>query len=366
MQHIKLQCRGAGSPQRRRAAVIPCFLLLLLLLVLTAATETVAAASEGHPVRPLHGPGYEHLDCSACLGVSRALYDKLNATLSANPSTYLASHRLNRANKLRRLPYRNSELLVTEVMDNLCTSYQNDERTLRMHPKSKVRLYHQQVWKDAGLGVRHALREDEVYPPGATELWWGDPVELRRYAIATVYSPTDQEALHGLERLSAIPTMCATLVEAFEEEMDELVKVARTLSEVEYGLCGLPLPNATADAEEVRATIRPIANTCARTSLLRTAAQQDQLRWSQYKRRETRRKEKLAEKLKVAADAAEAEAAAGDAAAAGEEPAEGSAAVDANAAASAEASRDDVMPVEAVEETEEATAPLVDSDEGDL
>jgi hypothetical protein len=266
-----------------------------------AAAAAAAAVAGGSSLRPLHGPGYEHLDCSACLTVGRALFGRLNATLQENPSTYLASHRLNRANQLKRRAYRNSELLVTEVMDNFCRSYQNDERTLRLHPKSKVRLYHQQVWKDATLAVRPSLREDEVYPAGAHEPKWDDYVELRRYEIAKVYSPKDQEALHGMEMLAATPTMCATLVEEFEDEIEELVKVAHSLSDIEYGLCGLPLADGedTAAAAEVRAAIQPITNICSQTEVLRAAAHQDQLRWSQYMRREERRKAKLAEKQRA-------------------------------------------------------------------
>lgn len=257
-------------------------------------------------MRPLHGPGYEHLDCSACLTVSRALFERLNGTLSENPSTYLASHRLNRANQLKRLPYRNSELLVTEVMDNFCRSYQNDERTLRLHPKSKVRLYHQQAWRDAKLAVRPSLREEETFPDGAHDPEWDDYVPLRRYQIAKVYSPKDQEALQGLAMLGATPAMCATLVEEFEDEIEDLVKLAHNVSDIEYGLCGMPLPEDGEDAEaaaaaraEVMAAIRPITNICARTAVLREAARQDQLRWAQYARREARRLAKLADKEKL-------------------------------------------------------------------
>ena len=278
--------------------LLPFLALMLLLLLCAAPAQAAEEAPEGRPVRPLHGPGYEHLDCSACLTVSRALFGRLNATLNENPSTYLASHRLNRANQLRRRPYRNSELLVTEVMDNFCRSYENDERTLRLHPKSKVRLYHQQVWKDVTLGVRPSLREDEVYPAGAHDPQWDNYVELRRYEIAKVYSPKDEEALKGMSMLKATPAMCATLVEEFEDEIEELVKLAHNLSDIEYGLCGLPLPG-TADAAEVRATILPITNVCARTEVLRAAAHRDQLRWSQYMRREAHRLEKLAAKRKA-------------------------------------------------------------------
>ncbi|KPA84771.1 hypothetical protein ABB37_01257 [Leptomonas pyrrhocoris] len=290
--------------QRVRFAAHACALLFLLILLSLAAPALVATAHTGHSVRPLHGPGYEHLDCSACLTVSRALFVRLNATLSESPSTYLASHRLNRVNQLKRRPYRNSELLVTEVMDNFCSSYKNDERTLRLHPKSKVRLYHQQIWKDVTLGVRHSLREDEVYPEGAHDPQWDDYVELRRYQVAKVYSPKDQGALHGMEMLAATPTMCATLVEDFEDEIEELVKLAHNLSDIEYGLCGLPLADptdaaASGEAEAVRDAIRPITNICALTEQLREAAHQDQLRWSQYMRREERRKERLEEKEKV-------------------------------------------------------------------
>ncbi|KPI87420.1 hypothetical protein ABL78_3504 [Leptomonas seymouri] len=285
-------------------------MLIFSLVLLSLAVPVVTATQEGHTVRPLHGPGYEHLDCSACLSVSRALFGRLNTTLSENPSSFLSSHRLNSENQLKRLPYRNSELLVAEVMDDFCRSYLNDERSLRLHPKSKVRLYHQQVWKDSTLGVRPSLREDELYPEGEHNPDWDVYVELRRYPIATAYSPKDQEALHGMEMLAATPTMCAMLVEDFEEEIESLVKLAHNLSDIDYGLCGLPLAkaagiSAAAEVEKVRAAIQPITNICARTEVLREAAHRDQLRWSQYMRREARRKAKLAEEMALKKDTEE-------------------------------------------------------------
>ncbi|KAK7199805.1 Enriched in surface-labeled proteome protein 16 [Novymonas esmeraldas] len=294
--------RRSWSPLLRLA--IPFAVLLLHVCASFPFVSVAAAPTQGRSVRRLHGAGYEHLDCSACITVARTLFYRLNETIAHNPSTYLISHRLSKENQLRRRAYRNSELLVTEVMENICISYQNDERSLRLHPKSKVRLYHQQVYGDVRLGVRHALREDELYPADADPAQWADRLDGHRYPVARLYSPKDAEALHGLHSFAAAPTMCALLVEEFEEELEDLVKTARSHAEVEYGLCGMALPpggavptlhGVTGEADD-ESSVRPITNVCANEEALRAAAHQDQLRWAQFQRREARGKAERAEK----------------------------------------------------------------------
>ncbi|GET91542.1 hypothetical protein, conserved [Leishmania tarentolae] len=289
------------APLKRRQRHWLLAVAALLVSLLLASPDVLAATpSQGKSIRPLHGDGYEHLDCSACIAVARTLFERLNKTLAENPSTYLISHRLSKQNQLRRRQYRNSELLVTEVMENMCTSYKSDIRSLRLHPKSKVRLYHQQTFGDMNLGVRHALREDEVYPADTDPAKFADKRDGHLYPIAKLYSPKDASKLQGLESLSATPTMCALLVEEFEEEIEGIIKVVHSLEEAEYSLCGMPLPvNGTrttlvgeADEAEV-GSLPTITNVCADVEVLRAAARRDQQRWDQYQLREEKRKAKM-------------------------------------------------------------------------
>ncbi|KAG5496262.1 hypothetical protein JKF63_02563 [Porcisia hertigi] len=281
----------------RHRHCLAIFISLLISLLFDSSLASAVTSAQGKSVQPLHGLGYEHLDCSACITVARALFNRINKTLAESPSTYLISHRLGKQNELRRRQYRNSELLVSEVMENVCTSYGSDEPLLRLHPKSKVRLYHQQVFGDVRLGVRHALREDEFYPADADPAAWADKGSMHRYPIAKLYSRKDAEALRGLQSRHAAPTMCALLVEEFEDEIEELVKAARTLAETEYGLCGMELPpklssptlNGGTEGDN-GSSVPLITNVCADVEVLRAAAHRDQQRWAQYQLREEKRK----------------------------------------------------------------------------
>ncbi|CAJ1032521.1 TLR4 regulator and MIR-interacting MSAP, putative [Leishmania lindenbergi] len=297
--------------QRNQRHFLLAVIALLVNLFLASSLTLAATPAQGKSIRPLHGAGYEHLDCSACITVARTLFNRLNKTLAENPSTYLVSHRLSKQNQLRRRQYRSSELLVSEVMENVCASYQNDDRLLRLHPKSKVRLYHQQIFGDARLGVRHALREDEVYPADADPAAWDKKLDGHLYPIARLYSVRDADALHGMQSLSATPTMCALLVEEAEEEIEELVKTARTQAEVEYRLCGMafPLnksfPTLDGETKENEVSSAPlITNVCVDVEVLRAAARRDQERWEQYQRREAKRKVEIAQRMENAADVA--------------------------------------------------------------
>ncbi|AYU81758.1 hypothetical protein, conserved [Leishmania donovani] len=300
-----------APPQRHQQCCLLALVALLAILLLASPTVLAAPPPQGKPIRPLHGAGYEHLDCSACITVARTLFERLNQTLAENPSTYLISHRLGKKNQLRRRQYRNSELLVTEVMENVCTSYKNDARLLRLHPKSKVRLYHQQVFGDTRLGVRHALREDEVYPADADSAAWAEKLDGQLYPIARLYSRQDADALQGLQSLSATPTMCALLVEEFEDEIESLVKSVRSLEETEHSLCGMALPvnkprtalDGETEGDEV-SSAPLITNVCADVEVLRAAARRDQQRWEQYERREAKRKAKLDQRRKLETTAA--------------------------------------------------------------
>ncbi|CBZ29594.1 conserved hypothetical protein [Leishmania mexicana MHOM/GT/2001/U1103] len=297
--------------QRHQRCCLLAVAALLVSLLLASPVTLAAITPQGKSIRPLHGAGYEHLDCSACITVARTLFERLNQTLAENPSTYLISHRLSKKNQLRWRQYRNSELLVTEVMESMCTSYKNDARLLRLHPKSKVRLYHQQVFGDTRLGVRHALREDEVYPADADPAAWTEKLDGHLYPIARLYSRKDADALQGLQSLSAMPTMCALLVEEFEEEIERLVKTVRSLEETEYSLCGMALPvtrprtalDGETEEDEV-SSIPLITNVCADAEVLRAAARRDQQRWEQYEHREAKRKAKLAQRRKLETAAA--------------------------------------------------------------
>ncbi|KAG5470604.1 hypothetical protein LSCM1_01850 [Leishmania martiniquensis] len=277
-----------GQPRRCFLAI---FALLLGLLLASPLTLAVTQA-QGKSIRPLHGAGYEHLDCSACLTVATTLFHRLNRTLSEKPSTYLISHRLSKQNQQRWHQYRNSDLLVADVMEGICDPYKNDIRLLRLHPKSKVRLYHQQSFGDAFIAVRHALREDEVFPADADPSAWAEKQNASLYPMATLYSRKDVEGLHRSQRSPMASVMCALLVEEFEEEIEELVKAARTHSDMEYGLCGMapPLSKAVpthdeATAEGEAGSVPFITNVCANVEVLRAAAGRDQQRWQQFQRR---------------------------------------------------------------------------------
>ncbi|KAG5470188.1 hypothetical protein LSCM4_02882 [Leishmania orientalis] len=314
----------APPPRHQRRCLLATAALLLSLLLASPLTLAVTPA-RGKSIRPLHRDGYEHLDCSACITIAGTLFRRLNQTLSDKPSTYLISHRLSKEKQLRWRRYRNSELLVTDVMDDVCTSYKNDLRLLRMHPKSKVRLYHQQSFGDARIAIRHALREDEVYPIDADPAAWAEKQDGSLYPIATLYSPRDADKLHGSQSLSVATAMCALLVDEFEEEIEELVKTARSQAEMEYSLCGMALPLSRAgptldgDATESEASSVPlITNVCADVEVLRAAARRDQQRWEQYQRRTARRKADVARMRGLSTAATAASESAEDGAAHGE------------------------------------------------
>jgi hypothetical protein len=76
--------------------------------------------------RRLLEDGYMNLRCSACLAVGAELYRKLNAT--ALDTTFQATHRLSKQNKITRVTYRGSELQAIEILEELCTDLKHDCR----------------------------------------------------------------------------------------------------------------------------------------------------------------------------------------------------------------------------------------------
>lgn len=260
--------------------------------------------ADRHPLQ-LHGAGYEHLDCSACLTVAAVLAHRLNETLQTQSSTFLVSHRLDTTNKVRHHNYRGSELLVAEVLDGLCSSGTYQERQLRMNPDSKVRCYHGQFLEDLMQPPREGLREGEVFPAGSSATVIGENQEKRRYPIARLYSTRDNQALYGMYKTAAI-TMCDTLVDTYEEEMERMVQSAQSTEEIEHLLCGLPFTtndnrhlddlDDNDDDDEERLS-NPVTDVCSNTEVLRAAAHRDQLRWERFDRR------MKAHKLKAAASA---------------------------------------------------------------
>ncbi|EAN85544.1 hypothetical protein, conserved [Trypanosoma cruzi] len=183
------------------------FMPFVIFLFTLTDVMSASAAILKDPRFLIHGPSYAYLDCSACLAFAGYLGERMNASLEYDGrggASFLATHRLNKENKLQRNLYATSELRAVEVLEKICSVALEENYVLHLDIDRRIR----------------------VYQSGNTD-----------FPYAQHYSVQDSDALKVISK-TAVRDFCTRLMDEEEEAMMNVVREVRELAELELRLCG--------------------------------------------------------------------------------------------------------------------------------
>lgn len=253
-----------------------------------------------------HPPGFSHMDCSSCLAVAHVLGEKMNKSLAAYSSSFLGSHRLDVSNQLKRVQYADSELRAAEVLEDACAKDVYEWYHLRLNPQTKVRGYHFFYYSHLEEAVRPILLEGAMFPTNDT---YEAERSSKMASVAQLYSTTEKKKLGSLYK-TAPASLCVQLMTDADEEIEEMVRNAQYLWEIERNLCGLDIgpwwPEDDGKEEDEYSRKRPqwggleepLLSVCAASNPIMKDARNDQILWQRWTTIRDRKKAEQALKHK--------------------------------------------------------------------
>ncbi|CCW70683.1 unnamed protein product [Phytomonas sp. Hart1] len=244
------------------------------------------------PVRAIslhHGAEWRHLDCSACLTVAMVLEERMANSLKFGPTSYLLHHRIAENSTIHRprRDFRTSEARAFEVLEVLCREKFYYPYPLRLNPKTKVRGYHLRSYGDLRRSNYSELREKDRFPPGMDLRQLNLVDQVIYLSLAQLYTTREVRELSAIT-LNAPEQFCVRLMEDHEEALEEIVRYADGLTELEALLCGLKWRERKDLASTSRGVLRrfrePLTRVCEDVAALRSAAALDQRCWEAWDR----------------------------------------------------------------------------------
>ncbi|CAD2216222.1 hypothetical protein, conserved [Angomonas deanei] len=165
---------------------------------------------------------------------------------------------------------------------------------------SKVRGYHILYYREFLRGVERAtLKERVTYLPNFTTDIDSNTSMLTMAPLASFYSTSESAKLKYFND-RAPGMMCTTLVEHLEEELENIIRYADYLWQLEEKICGLEVEpwfpsEADASSSQLNAKVpKPLTNLCSTkgTTLVRDV-ERDQKRFKVYTQLTKEKEERL-------------------------------------------------------------------------
>ncbi|CCW62848.1 unnamed protein product [Phytomonas sp. EM1] len=249
----------------------------------------------GQSMETQHGEKWKHLDCSACLVVARVLETRMNSSLEFGPTTYLVASRMEEGSKSnnRRLDFRTSEARAIEVLEYFCDAGFYHDYPLRLNSKTKVRGYHLRTHGDMRNANYTELNEDHFFPPDLDRAELDKMHSEGKLPLARLYTAGEIRELSVLTT-SAPEQFCVRLMAEHEELLEEIIKYANSLSELEAHLCGFrwqemadsAAESSSSDSKDLFKVLgRPLTRVCEDAAALQASATLDQQRWEAWENR---------------------------------------------------------------------------------